>query len=130
MAVIMLCKIHVIIIITLLDTPSLIHVTIVITLLDTPSLIHVTIVITLLDTPSLIHVTIVITLLDTPSRSNWDEDDYTPPQKSAWDLPTPSSGRREDDHELYDRRRDSSSRRRDRERSEKRYQHFAGCFFY
>ena len=26
---------------------------------------------------------------DSPSRTTWDDDDFTPPMKSSWDLPTP-----------------------------------------
>ena len=37
-------------------------------------------------------------LKSTPQGAGWEEDDPTPKKTSAWDLPTPSSGTREDDH--------------------------------
>lgn len=54
---------------------------------------------------------------DTPSISNWeDDDDVTPPKKSAWDLPTPrsSSGREYDrsDRKSHRSFRDDRSMRR------------------
>lgn len=52
---------------------------------------------------------------DTPSRTSWDDDDdITPPKKSAWDLPTPTpSELRGDRSERRDRSHRSS---RDKER--------------
>ncbi|XP_050397027.1 pre-mRNA-splicing factor ATP-dependent RNA helicase PRP16 [Patella vulgata] len=37
-----------------------------------------------------------IKVKDTPSRSNWEDDDFTPPMKSSWDLLTPGSDSKHD----------------------------------
>ena len=57
----------------------------------------------------------LIKLRDTPGHAGWDEDD-TPSKMSSWDLPTPSSGRREDDTSIRssDLRPDRASSRRDK----------------
>jgi len=50
---------------------------------------------------------------DTPGHAGWDEDD-TPSKLSSWDLPTPGSGRREEDGSFRrDYRSDRKSNRRD-----------------
>jgi len=57
-----------------------------------------------------------VPLKDTPGHAGWEEED-TPGKLSSWDLPTPGSGRREDDSSLRSkdwRSRDKSSSRRDK----------------
>jgi len=57
-----------------------------------------------------------VPLKDTPGHAGWEEED-TPGKLSSWDLPTPGSGRREDDNSMRSkdwRSRDKSSSRRDK----------------
>lgn len=58
---------------------------------------------------------------DTPSKSVWDEDDFTPPMKSSWDLPTPQHSNA--DREEGSSRGHRSSRDRGTERSGHRDKH-------
>jgi pre-mRNA-splicing factor ATP-dependent RNA helicase DHX38/PRP16 len=63
-------------------------------------------------------VTPYLKVKDTPSHANWDEDDHRTPGKfSTWDMPTPYTGRREDDS--YRSNRSSS---RSSSRSGRRYE--------
>jgi len=54
---------------------------------------------------------------ETPGHLGWEEDD-TPGKLTSWDLPTPGSDRKEDDHQMRGSRdwksRDKSSTRRDK----------------
>ncbi len=48
---------------------------------------------------------------DTPSKSAWDDDeDITPLKKSSWDILTPKSEGREDDHSMRSDKSGWSSR--------------------
>jgi len=61
-------------------------------------------------------LTPLVPVKDTPGHAGWEEED-TPGKLSSWDLPTPGSGRREDDHSMRSsdwRPRDKSSTRRDK----------------
>merc|ERR1712106_1080686 len=56
-------------------------------------------------------LTPLVPVKDTPGHAGWEEED-TPGKLSSWDLPTPGTGRREDDHSMRSkdwRSRDKSS---------------------
>lgn len=59
-------------------------------------------------------LTPLIRVKNTPGHAGWEEDD-TPSKLSSWDLPTPNSGRRDDDSiRSSDWRSDKFSSRRDK----------------